>query len=166
MGFFIRRREKGDCKSIAHIVTVCWNETYKGIVPDWYLEELKANEPKRARAMEESFNINENYYFVLEVDNQVVGFVRFGKSEDKDFENCGEVIAFYVLKEYQGKGWGKRLFQEAINALKMMGFDKMIVACLKGNPTNEIYKHMGGKYIKDGVYERLSLLENIYYYDI
>ena len=41
MGFFIRRMEKGDCKAVAHVVTVSWNDTYKGIVPDWYLEELK-----------------------------------------------------------------------------------------------------------------------------
>lgn len=166
MGFFIRRREKGDCKAIAHVVTVAWNETYKGIVPDWFLKELEANEPKRAKVMEETFDINNNHQFVLIVDNEVVGFVRCGKSEDPDFKNCGEIIAFYIIAEHKGKGWGKRLFQEAVTELKMMGFDKMIIACLKGNPTNDFYKHMGGKYVKDGVYERLSLLENIYYFDI
>jgi len=44
MKYLIRRRNKNDCKDIAHIVTVSWNETYKGIVPDWFLEELKNNE--------------------------------------------------------------------------------------------------------------------------
>ncbi len=47
-----------------------------------------------------------------------------------------------------------------------MGFDKMIIACLKDNTNNEFYKNMGGKYIKDGLFERLQLKENIYYYDI
>ena len=44
MNYIIRKRNKEDIKSITHIVTVAWNETYKGIVPDWFLEELKKNE--------------------------------------------------------------------------------------------------------------------------
>lgn len=40
----------------------------------------------------------------------------------------------------------------------------MIIACFKGNPSNEFYKHISAKYIKDGVYKRLNLTENIYYY--
>ena len=42
--------------------------------------------------------------------------------------------------------------------------DKIIIACLKGNPSNEFYKHMGGVHIKDGEYKRLKLPENIYLY--
>lgn len=42
----------------------------------------------------------------------------------------------------------------------------MIIAALKGNPANNFYIHMGGKYFKDGLYEKLNLKENIYYYEI
>ena len=41
MEFVIRKKERKDCRDVAHVVTVAWNETYKGIVPDWFLEELK-----------------------------------------------------------------------------------------------------------------------------
>ena len=58
------------------------------------------------------------------------------------------------------------IVEAATKELKEMGFDKMIIACLKGNPSNEFYKHIGGVYIKDGEYKRLHLPENIYYYDI
>lgn len=34
MGCIIRKREKSDCEAVAHVVTVAWNETYKGIVPN------------------------------------------------------------------------------------------------------------------------------------
>ena len=47
-----------------------------------------------------------------------------------------------------------------------MGFNNMIIACLKGNSTNSFYEHIGGKYVKDGIFERLNLKENIYYFDI
>jgi len=32
--FIIIAKEKKDCKDVAHVVTIAWNETYKGIVPD------------------------------------------------------------------------------------------------------------------------------------
>jgi len=165
MNYIIRRRKIEDCKSVAHVVTVAWNETYKGIVPDWFLEELKNNEDERAKRTKENFNEEDNHQFVLEVDNKVVGFVNVGKTEDKDFENCGEIIALYIIKKYKGNGFGKKLVEQGIQELKSLGYDKMIIACLKGNPSNDFYKHIGGIYVKNGKYERLNLDENIYLYE-
>ena len=166
MNYVIRKKEQKDCKDVAHVVTIAWNETYKGIVPDWFLEELKNNENERAKMSYEKFDANNNHQFVLEIENEVVGFVNFGASRDEQFENCGEIYALYIIKKYKGNGYGRGLVEEAIRELKELGYNKMIIACLKGNPSNEFYKHIGGKYIKDGVYQRLSLPENIYYYEI
>lgn len=165
MNYIIRKRTKEDCQAIANVVTVAWNETYKGIVPDWFLEELKTNEKERAERMLNNFDENNNHQHVLEINNKVVGFVNYDIAEDPDFENCGEIIALYIIKEYQGHGYGKQLVEAAVKELKEKGLDKMIIACLKGNPTNEFYKHIGGQYIKDGLYKRLSLPENIYYFE-
>ncbi len=161
----IRRRQKEDCFAIAHVVTVGWNETYKGIVPDWFLEELKTNEQERANRMLNNFNEENNHQFVLEIDNNIVGFVNFGLAEDPEYSNCGEIIALYIISKYKGHGYGKELVNTAIKELKEMGCDKMIIACLKGNPSNEFYKHIGGVYVKDGVFKRLNLPENIYYFE-
>lgn len=165
MAYLIRKRTKEDCFKIAYIVTASWNDTYKGIVPDWFLEELKTNEKERASKSYNEFDMNDNNKLVLEVDNEVVGFTNYGKSDDNSFENCGEIFALYILKEYQGNGYGKKLVEETKKELKKMGFDKMIIACLKGNPSNEFYKHIGGNYIKDGIYKRLNLKENVYLYE-
>jgi len=165
MEYKIRKRELSDCKDIARVVTISWNETYKGIVPDWFLEELKRNEDERAKNSIEKFDKNNNNQLVLEVDGKVVGFANFGKSDDKEYENCGEIFALYIIGEYKGKGYGRKLVNEAINELKKLGYNKMIIACLKGNPTNEFYKHIGGVYVKDGLYKRLSLAENVYYFE-
>lgn len=165
MNYVIRKRIKEDCKDIAHIVTISWNETYKGIVPDWFLEELKINEKDRALKAYNNFNEKNNNQLVLVADNQVVGFVNYGKSEDEMYENCGEIIALYIISKYKGLGLGKKLVEETKKELKKLGFDKMIIACLKGNSSNDFYKHIGGVYIKDGLYKRLQLPENIYYFD-
>ena len=44
----------------------------------------------------------------------------------------------------------------------------MLIACLKGNPTNEFYKHMGGKLVKTTIrnIHGNDLDENVYYLNI
>ena len=165
MEYIIRKKERKDCFEIAHIVTISWNETYKGIVPDWFLEELKTNEKERASKSYSQFNENENNILVLEVNNKIVGFTGYGKSDDSEYANSGEIFALYIINKYHGNGYGRELIKEAIKELKKMNFDKMIIGCLKGNPSNEFYKHMGGIYIKDRVFKKLNLPENVYYYD-
>lgn len=165
MEYNIRKRERKDCFEIAHVVTITWNETYKGIVPDWFLEELKINEKERANKIYNEFDENKNNTLVLEVDKKIIGFANYGESSDSEYNNCGEIFALYIINKYHGNGYGRKLVNEAIKELKKMNFDKMIIGCLKGNPSNEFYKHIGGIYVKDGLYKRLSLPENIYYYD-
>ena len=41
----------------------------------------------------------------------------------------------------------------------------MIIGCLDGNKSNEFYKHIGGKYIKQRMFERLGMLENVYLFE-
>ena len=166
MDYIIRQATKEDSYDIMHIVTVSWNETYKGIVPDDFLDELKNNEEERYKKHYNEFDNGNNKELVLEVNNEIVGFLRYGKASDNEFDNCGEIIAFYIINKYHGLGLGRKLFEEGIAKLKEMGFNKMIIACLKGNPTNDFYKHMGGKYIKDSLFTRLNLKENIFYFEI
>ena len=46
-----------------------------------------------------------------------------------------------------------------------VNFDKMVIGCLAGNPSNEFYEHIGGKYIKQRIFEKLQLPENVYYFE-
>ena len=48
MNYIIRKMNKNDCFSVARIVTTAWNETYRGIVNDDFLENLYLNEQERA----------------------------------------------------------------------------------------------------------------------
>lgn len=162
MNYSIRRRERNDCKDISHVVAVSWNETYKGIVSDEFLNDLYNNEERNASNSFINFNEDNNHQFVLEIGGKVVGFVKVG---DSNWNDCGELCAIYILKKYKGLGFGRKLFDAGVNELKKMGFNKMIVGCLKGNPSNEFYKHMGGNLIKTRNYERLNLPENVYLFD-
>ena len=53
--------------------------------------------------------------------------------------------------------------------LKKMGYKKMVNGCIDGNPSNEFYKHMGGKLVKQISFVVKNygqeLTENVYYYE-
>ena len=165
MNYLIRKREQKDCKDVAHVVTIAWNETYKGIVPDEFLNNLYNNEEERAKNSYNNFDEKENHQYVLEVDNKIVGFVNVESSDETDYENCGEIHAVYIINGYKGYGLGKKLIETGIEELKSMGFNKMVIGCLVGNPSNEFYEHIGGKYIKQRIFEKLQLPENVYYFE-
>ena len=43
MNYKIRKKERKDCAGIARVITVAWNETYRGIVSDEFLDSLYEN---------------------------------------------------------------------------------------------------------------------------
>ena len=49
MDYKIRKKERKDCADVAHVVTVAWNETYRGIVPDEFLDNLYNMKKKELR---------------------------------------------------------------------------------------------------------------------
>ena len=102
---------------------------------------------------------------VLEVDGKVIGFVNVGSTDEKEYDNCGELHAIYIINGYKGNGFGKKLINIGIEELKKMGYNKMIIGCLEGNPSNEFYKHIGGEFIKKRVFKKLNLPENVYYFN-
>lgn len=165
MNYIIRKRTKEDCKALAHIVTVAWNETYRGIVPDEFLDNLYSNEEERSNNSYNKFDEKDNHQYVLEVDGHIVGFVKVGESDETDYQNCGEIHALYIINGYKGYGFGKKLIDAGIKELKEMNFDKMIIGCLVGNSSNKFYEHIGGKHIKRRIFERLHLPENVYYFE-
>ena len=123
-------------------------------------------EPVRVERTIESFNDETNHQFVLEVDGQVVGFVKVCESSEN--ENCGEIQALYILDEYKGQGYGKKLVDIGIQELKNMGYKNMVIGCLEGNPSNDFYTHIGGKFLEQRTFSLpvQEINENVYYYDI
>ena len=164
MDYIIKKSTKDDMLDLATLVATVWNETYKGLVPDDYLDNMFKNVEERANRYRENNKVSKDIFeYLLYIEGELSGFMRFGKSETEP--DMGEIYALYVLSKYQKKGFGKILVNFAIKELKKMGYNKMVIACLVGNPTNEFYKHIGGKYYKEGVFKKLNLKENIYLYE-
>ena len=167
MNCIIREKKYEDCADCERVYTLSWQQTYKGIVNAEFLSNLDNNEKDRISRSQEKFYIDNDKRFVLEVDNQIVGVLSIGKSRNQKYLNCGELKSIYILDGYKGQGFGNKLFIKAIEELINLGYKDMIIACLQDNPTNEFYKHLGGKLIDTSPFNlpNQQLAENVYYFN-
>ncbi len=143
--------------------SLAWKQTYKGIVDDYFLELINTKEEINKSIERMKNNINKPLYkaFLLKVNDKYVGMFRVCKT-DKDM---GELKSLYLLDEVKHKGYGKILFKRALEEVKKMGFNSMIVGCLSDNTNaNNFYKHMGGVFVSNRDFTILNqtLKENVY----
>ena len=163
----IRKAQPTDAVGIAVVRAYTWQTAYNGLMPDSVLAGRIDTAPDNALRIKGLIENGASNYAVAVCDGAVVGFVNWGKSRNDDFPG-GEINAFYMLKGWAGKGNGRKLFEYAVAQLKADGYKTMIVNCLEGNPSVEIYKHLGGKIVgkrTDDVYGH-TIVEYILQFEI
>lgn len=102
-----------------------WLETYTGHINQAYLDRMTPE-----RSIEFSRKHPENT-LVAELDGKIVGFACYGHSRDSTFETYGEIIALYVLNDYQKQGIGHALMLECLSQLS--AFEHHFLWVLKSN---------------------------------
>ena len=135
----IRAATSADIADLARVHVQSWRETYAGIVPQTYLDDLSPE--SRTEQWRRTLEFG-NAVFVAEVADQIVGFASCGAAMEEGYD--GEVYALYLLKSQHGSGIGKALFEAALEALRSQGKRNVIVWVLADNPTRAFYQHMGG----------------------
>jgi ribosomal protein S18 acetylase RimI-like enzyme len=131
MSVIIRKATIMDSEVISCIHASSWKATYKGIVPQRYLDELKYNFWVDAF---QSWISNNLVTAQLIYENEIpVGCIAYGKSRDERFLEWGEIVSIYLLPEYCSKGYGQRLIKIAIDDLNTMGFQNCYLWVLKDN---------------------------------
>lgn len=138
----IRNAKIEDAESIIRINIDGWKETYTGIFPSNILENL---ELKKEESIVKCKNkISE--YIVCEINNKVVGFLRFGKNRKNYYDNYGEIYAIYVDYNYQRMKAGKKLLDFAFKLLRK-SYKYVLISTLEDNSANIFYQKCGGKQI-------------------
>lgn len=169
MDYAIENMDIDNVEYYARVNALSWKQSYKGIVNDDFLELINT-EPEIQKAisnLKEGLN-DSSRRFLLKYNNEYVGVLRVRKTKYDNCSQCGELGALYLLDSVKGKGFGKVLFNKAINELKNMGYNKMIIGCLSENPSNDFYKHMGGEFVDTNPFtlpNGQELMENLYYYN-
>lgn len=141
----IRKARAEDAKEIAKVHVDSWRATYKGIVPDSYLETLRYE--KREEIWKIAIPIG-NVFVAENEEGKIVGFANGGKERSGQYPGYdGELYAIYLLKAYQGKGIGSTLMKKVIKYLKEKGHNSMIILALEENPACRFYEALGGRRI-------------------
>ncbi len=170
MNYTIEDLSLNNAEEYARVNVLAWEQSYKGIVDDEYIRFINTEEEikKLTEKLKSKLGNDRNISFLLRVDGKPVGILSVRESKYDKYPNCGELGAIYLLDEVKGKGFGKILFQKTIEVLKKWGYKKMINGCFEGNPSNEFYKHMGGKLVETKPLKLPNgqvINENFYYYD-
>ncbi len=160
----IREANESDAAGVARVQVEAWRTTYKAIVPDNYLASL--NYEKRATRWRQILASNENSFtFVAETeDEQIVGFASAGKAEEPDEDFAGELVAIYLLENYQRRGIGKLLIKAVAQRLLQRKISSMSVRVLAENPFRAFYESLGGEHFSETQVEigGASLVEVVY----
>ena len=170
MDYKIEKLNIENVEYYARVNALAWKQSYKGIVNDDFLELINT-EPeiqKTIANLKKGLN-DSSRRFLIKYNDEYVGLIRVRKTKYNKYSECGELGALYLLDSVKGKGLGKILFNKAINELKNMNYNKMILGCLSENPSNDFYKHMGGKLVDTNLLilpNGQKLKEDLYYYDI
>lgn len=145
----IRPAAVEDARALAQVHVASWHETYRGLVPDIYLDSLSVEErTERWRGRLGGADAGA-FTLVAEDDaGRVVGFATGGPEREGDPVYTGELYAIYLLQTAQRTGLGRRLVQAVTERLLAMGHTSMLVWTLATNPSRGFYERLDAHYVR------------------
>jgi ribosomal protein S18 acetylase RimI-like enzyme len=122
----IREATAKDAEGKGYVHYQSWIETYTGLFPDEVMARL---------SLEKNIQLAKDYpenTVVAIVDNKIIGFSCYLESRDEDLDDTGEIVAIYILKEYQGLDIGKKLMEVCYKELsKYTTLSLWVLGCNK-----------------------------------
>jgi ribosomal protein S18 acetylase RimI-like enzyme len=151
----IRVATLNDTRALASMHVTSWRETYAGILPDKILSSLSVEARTAAwvKIMQEPANEHSTVVYLAEHEETIIGFGSCGAQRTENLKDKGydgEVSGIYVLREFQKRRIGARLFSAMSWDLKRHGFNAAALWVLRDNlRARRFYEHLGGKVIAE-----------------
>ena len=139
----IRRARPADAKAIATTHDEAWRTAYQGIIPGPELEKLIS---RRGEAWWDGAIRKGSRISLLVFGEHVAGYANYGRNRARSLSYDGELYELYLRPEYQGLGFGRRLFTSARRDLAHSGMKSLVIWALSDNePAVGFYRALGGK---------------------
>ena len=103
-----------DAVAVANCHTLCWRETYAGLVSDDYLYSA-AVERRRLSRWEERLG-GTRAVWLAEDDGVIVGVASTDVAQDREAPVPVQLMSLYLRSAYQGTGLADRLLDAAVGA--------------------------------------------------
>lgn len=143
----IRNARPADARSIAEVHDAAWREAYRGIIPGRELEKMIM---RRGPRWWETAIRRGSRVVVMEFADSIQGYVSYGPNRAPTLPYQGEIYEIYLAPEYQGLGFGRRLFRTAREDLGAHGYESVLVWALADNDRAvDFYLGLGGKNIRE-----------------
>ncbi len=139
----VRRAKPCDAAALAETHDDAWRTAYRGIIPGSELEKLIS---RRGPVWWENAIRKGSRVSLLVFGDQVAGYANYGRNRARSLHYDGEVYELYLRPEFQGLGFGRRLFTAARRDLAQSGLKSLVVWALSENdPAVEFYRALGGR---------------------
>src|SRR6202047_616247 len=139
----IRRAKPYDAEAVADAHDEAWRTAYQGIIPG---AELRRLINRRGPAWWESAIRKGSRIALLQFGDNVSGYANYGRNRARSLSYDGEIYELYLRPEFQGLGFGRRLFTAARRDLAQSGIKSLVVWVLSDNGSAvEFYRALGGR---------------------
>jgi ribosomal protein S18 acetylase RimI-like enzyme len=139
----IRRARSADAGRLAETHDEAWRTAYQGIIPG---PELARLINRRGPEWWEGAIRKGSRISVLAFGEALAGYVNYGRNRARSLTYDGEIYELYLRPEFQGLGFGRRLFTATRRDLAQSGIKSLVVWVLSDNsPAVEFYRALGGR---------------------
>src|SRR6202163_1702813 len=126
----IRRAKAGDAGAVADAHDEAWRTAYQGIIPGAELEKLIM---RRGPAWWDSAIRKGSRIALLQFGDKIAGYANYGRNRARSLYYDGEIYELYLRPEFQGLGFGHKLFSSVRRDLTQSGLQSMVVWALSDN---------------------------------
>lgn len=137
-------KPEDDLNEIGEIYVRSWKYAYQELMPEEFLEHL-TSERWVTGLKDAPFQS-----FVMLEQGKMIGTAAGGPARDETLSEWGEIVSLYLLPEFTGKGYGKKLFNYVIKELETSGFTNSYLWVLEANvAARKFYESQGFKFSDD-----------------
>lgn len=162
IGLVIRRACVQDAAAIAAVRIDSWRATYRGVIPDAYLEGMRVDDSTALWTRVLSAASDKTSVFVAEMDGAVVGFAAGKALDEPRFGLDAELAAIYLQPDAQRAGIGRRLVSMVADAHQSQGANGFIVWVIATNKAaRQFYEQLGAELLieQSFTWDGLDLVE-------
>lgn len=139
----IRQARPSDASAVAQTHDEAWRSAYQGIIPGPELDKLIN---RRGPDWWDSAIRKGSRIAIVGFGETVAGYANYGRNRARSLYYDGEIYELYLRPEFQGIGFGRRLFSAARRDLAQSGLKSLVVWALSDNdPAVEFYRALGGR---------------------
>ncbi|HEY8598694.1 MAG TPA: GNAT family N-acetyltransferase [Thermomicrobiales bacterium] len=146
----IRAATPDDVTALAEAHVATWRETYRGLLPDHYLDGLTVAgcEPQWQRLL--ALPTAQRCVLIAEGSDGVIAGFASGGPHQGTLDYAGELYTLYLRQAYQGTGLGRALFAAIAARLREQGCPSLALWVLATNErARGFYAAQGGQLLRE-----------------